>query len=185
MVNYGDKLSSYSLDNVSEYELDLKKKEYKDEGMSLDTFYETDPINFLLYNIIDVCLVQRLNKKLKHIESHNLLRRLMKTPFSKSMTGSSALFDTYVNYVLNKDGWFTRFGIVEETSMSISEDELADIYIPKAMKKTIKDVSQQTFRNVTGRYPGAYVKESKAQVITSKDGIIIDLDASSLYPSIK
>jgi hypothetical protein len=109
----------------------------------------------------------------------------MKTPFSKSMTGSSALFDTYVNYVLNKDGWFTRFGIVEETSMSISEDELADIYIPKAMKKTIKDVSQQTFRNVTGRYPGAYVKESKAQVITSKDGIIIDLDASSLYPSIK
>lgn len=181
--NYGDKLSSYTLDNVADYELDLKKKEYKDEGMSIDTFYETDPVNFLLYNIIDVALVKNLNKKLRHIESHNLLRRLMKTAFSKSMTGSSALFDTYVNYVLNKNNWYTRFGIVEETNLSISEDALADVYIPKAMKKTIKDISQQNFRTITGRFPGAYVKESKAQVLTSKDGIIIDLDASSLYPS--
>jgi hypothetical protein len=28
------------------------------------------------------------------------------------------------------------------------------------------------------------VKDSKAQILTNKDGIIIDLDASSLYPSI-
>ena len=181
--NYGETLSSYSLDFVAEYELGLKKKEYKDEGMSLDTFYETDPVNFLLYNIIDVALTVKLNRKLRHIEAHNLLRRLMKTPFSKSLNGSAALFDTFVNYELKNTNQFVRFGIVEEGNISISEDELVDVYIPKGMKKTVKDISQQTFKSVTGRFPGAYVKDAKAQVLTSKDGIIIDLDASSLYPS--
>ncbi len=182
-LNYGDKQSSYSLDWVAEAELGLKKKEYKDEGMSLDTFYETDPVNFLLYNIIDVALTVGLNKKLRHIESHNLLRRLMKTPFSKSLTGSAALFDTYVNYELNNSDQFVRFGLVEEGNVAISEDDLVGVYIPKGMKRTIKEINQQTFRNVTGRFPGAYVKDAHAQVLTSKDGILIDLDASSLYPS--
>lgn len=182
-LNYGDKQSSYSLDSVAETELGLKKKKYKDEGMSIDTFYETDPVNYLLYNIIDVALTVTLNKKLRHIESHNLLRRLMKTSFSKSLNGSSALFDTYVNYELNKNNQYVRFGIVEESNITISEDELVGIYIPKGMKKTIKDINQQTFRTITGRFPGAYVKDARAQVLTSKDGILIDLDASSLYPS--
>jgi len=182
-LNYGDKQSNYTLDFVAEVELGLKKKEYKSEGMSLDTFYETDPVNFLLYNIIDVALVKALNKKLRHIESHNLLRRLMKTCFSKSLTGSSALFDTYVNYKLAEEGKYVRFGIIDELNTSISEDELASVYVPKVMSKTVRSIDQNTFRSITGRYPGAYVKQPKAGVITSKEGIIIDLDASSLYPS--
>jgi len=182
-LNMGSKQSSYALDFVAEEELSLKKKEYKSEGMSLDHFYERDPINFLLYNIIDVALCVRMNDKLRHIESYNLLRRLMKTSFTSSLRGSSILFDTYVNYKLNEEGKYTRFGILDETTLSISEDEISTLFIPKLMKKTIKDVSQQTFRSITGHFAGAYVKQSNAQILTSKDGIIVDLDASSLYPS--
>lgn len=177
-LNLGSKQSSYALDFVADEELGLKKKEYKSEGMTLDTFYEKDPVNFLLYNIIDVCLLTRLNKKLKHIESYNLLRRLMRTPFTASLRGSSVLFDTYVNYKLNEEKKYTRFGILDETTISISEDEVATVYIPKGMKRTVKDISQQTFRSITGHFPGAYVKQSQAQILTSKDGIIVDLDAS-------
>ena len=182
-LNMGSKQSSYALDYVAEAELDLKKKEYKSEGMTLDTFYEKDPINFLLYNIIDVALCVKMNEKLKHIESYNLLRRLMKTSFTASLRGSSILFDTYVNYKLNEEGKYTRFGILDETIVSISDDEMSTLYIPKTMKKTIKEISQQTYRSITGHFPGAYVKQSSAQILTSKDGIIVDLDASSLYPS--
>lgn len=182
-LNYGQKLNSYSLDSVAEEELGLKKKEYKNEGITLDTFYETDPINFLLYNIIDVILVKKLNQKLKHIDSHNLLRRLMKTSFSNSLRGSTALFDTFINYELNRTGKYVRFGIVEEVNTAISEDELCNIYIPKSMNKTVRDIDQQTYRNITCKFSGAYVKQPKAQILTAKDGIIIDLDATSLYPS--
>jgi DNA polymerase elongation subunit (family B) len=177
-LNMGSKLSSYALDFVADHELNLRKKDYKDEGMSLDTFYEKDPVNFLLYNIIDVCLCVRLNQKLKHIESYNMLRRLMRTSFTSSLRGSSILFDTYVNYKLNSENKFTRFGIVEETAFSISSDEIANLYIPKQMKQTIKEISASTVRAILGRFPGAYVKNSKAQILTNKDGIIIDLDAS-------
>jgi len=182
-LNMGSKLSSYSLDFVANHELKLKKKEYKDEGISLDSFYERDPVNFLLYNIIDVCLCVKLNDKLKHIESYNMLRRLMKTSFSSSLRGSSILFDTYVNYKLNSENKYTRFGILEETSFSISNDELANLYIPKQMKTTIKEINTTTVRTILGRFPGAYVKESKAQLLTEYEGILIDLDATSLYPS--
>ncbi len=154
-LNMGSKLSSYALDFVAETELELRKKNYKDDGITLDTFYESDPVNFLLYNVIDVCLCVRLNEKLKHIESYNMLRRLMKTSFTNSLRGSSILFDTYVNYKLNSENKYTRFGIVEETTFSISSDEVASIYIPKQMKQTIKEVNQNTVRSILGRFPGA------------------------------
>jgi len=179
----GSKQSSYALDFVAEEEVGLKKKEYKDEGMSLDRFYEEDPVNFLLYNIIDVTLCVRMNEKLRHIESYNLLRRLMKTPFTASLRGSTILFDTYVNYKLNNENQYTRFGIVEETAVSISEDEISTLYIPIQMKRTIKEVNQQTYRSIVGHFVGAYVKQSRAQILTNKDGVIMDLDASRLYPS--
>lgn len=107
----------------------------------------------------------------------------MRTPFTASLRGSSILFDTYVNYKLNEEGKYTRFGILDESTVSISEDEISTLFIPKAMKKTVKDINQQTFRSITGHFVGAYVKQSNAQILTSKDGIIVDLDASQLYPS--
>lgn len=182
-LNMGQKLSSYSLDFVSDEELSLKKLDYKQEGMSLDKLYETDPITYIKYNIIDVCLVKKLNHKLRHVESYNMLRRLMKTSFTNSLRGSTILFDTYVNYKLNSENKHTRFGIVEETDLSIDTNDLSGLYIPKSMNLTVNEIPREAVKSVLGRYPGAYVKDSKAQIVTSSDGIIIDSDASSLYPS--
>jgi DNA polymerase elongation subunit (family B) len=179
----GSKQASYALDFIADVEVDLKKLTYKSEGMTIDTFYERDPVNFLLYNIIDTTLCVRLNEKLHHIESYNMLRRLMKTPFTAALRGSSILFDTYVNFKLNEEEKYTRFGILDEVSVAISDDEISTLYIPKQMKRTAKEISQQTFRTITGHFPGAYVKQSHAQILTSKDGIIVDLDAKALYPS--
>ena len=184
-LNYGKKQPSYSLDWVSQAVLGLKKLEYKDSGMTLDTLYEKDPVHYLLYNIIDVILIKKLNEKLKHAEAHNMLRRLMKTPISASMRGPAMLFDTMTMYNLSKDDKYTRYGLVQETSQHIGNDIIKRT--PKAKDKSVKwtvnDVTEQDFRSIVSRYPGAYVKEGLGKVVTLKDGITIDMDATALYPS--
>lgn len=183
-LNYGSKQSSYSLDWVANDEIGLSKKSYKEEGLTLNQFYKADPVNFLLYNIIDVTLVKNLNEKLKHIESHNLLRRFMKTSFSRSLSGSSVLFDTYINYQLQKENKYVRFGLNSESVLAINSEEIEKIYRPKSFTKwTIESIDVNMYRKILGRYSGAYVKDSKMQILNAKDGIILDLDASSLYPS--
>ena len=184
-LNYGKIQPSYSLDWVSDAVLKLKKLEYKDTGITLDTFYDRDPVNYLLYNIIDVVLIKKLNEKLKHIESHNMLRRLMKTPIGLAMRGPSMLFDTMTQYNLTKEGKYTRYGLVKETEQSISPPQISQIIKPKdnKVKWTIDEVREDTFRSIVSRYPGAYVKEGLGKVITLKDGITIDMDATALYPS--
>lgn len=184
-LNYGKKQPSYSLDWVSEAVLGLRKLEYKDSGMTLDTFYEQDPMHYLLYNIIDVILIKKLNDKLKHAEAHNMLRRLMKTPVGASMRGPAMLFDTMTMYNLSKDNKYTRYGLVQETSQSINSDRLHQISKAKdkSVKWSVTDVTEQDYRAIMSRYPGAYVKEGLGKVVTLKDGITIDMDATSLYPS--
>ena len=184
-LNYGKKQASYALDWVADNVLKLKKLEYKGSGMTLDTFYDRDPVNFLLYNIIDVVLIKLLDEKLKHIESHNMLRRLMKTPIGLAMRGPSMLFDTMTQYNLSKEGKFTRYGLVNETTQAISAPQLTQLPKPKdsSVKWTIQEVPEDKYRTVMSRYPGAYVKEGLGKTISLKDGITLDMDATALYPS--
>lgn len=184
-LNYGKKQASYSLDWISSDELKQKKVEYNTEGLSLDSFYIKDPVNYLKYNIVDVALLTGIDEKLKHIDLHNMLRRLMKTPFSMSLRGSAALFDSYVYYKLKDEGKLVRFATGEELNISISEDEIKKIKKPASLVKkwTIKKIDDKLFKVVTNKYPGAYVKDPKPGITTPKDGIIIDMDATSLYPS--
>ena len=63
-------LTSYSLDNVSFVELDDQKVDY--DGNLYD-LYLNDLATFIDYNLKDVELVDRLDKKLKFIELTNLL----------------------------------------------------------------------------------------------------------------
>lgn len=179
--NYGKKRASYSLDFLSEVELGLKKIEYKDKGMSLDKFYELDPWGYIKYNIVDVALTARLDEKLKHIDLHNMLRRDMKTPMSTSIRGSSTFFDTTFSYQLDQQGKYFRYGIVPEKSLALSERDIKKIPKPKQnkiKKWTITKVDVSTFTKILGRYPGAYVKDSRSQVIDKNDGIVVDMDAS-------
>ncbi len=181
-LNYGQKLPSYTLDAVSEVELGLNKLEYKGQVTDISGFYETDPTNFLLYNIIDVALCNLLNKKLKHIELHNLLRRMMKIPFSMSMIGSSALFEGYTLFRLSEKNKKVRHGLVAQNNKSISELDLKNIVKPITKKNDLRPttIKQQDYSKITRRFDGAYVKEPKPRIV---HGTIIDLDAGSLYPS--
>lgn len=180
--NYGQTLSSYSLDNISEIELGLNKLEYKGQVTDINQFYETDPTNYLLYNIIDVALCKLLNNKLKHIELHNSLRRLMKLPFSSSMIGSSALFEGYTLFRLSETGKKVRHGLVTQNNKTISINDLKNIPKPNTKKNEITpiEIKSKEYTNLICKFDGAYVKEPKPQIIL---GTIIDLDATALYPS--
>lgn len=183
-LNYGKLQPSYTLDWVADSVLGLRKLEFKSSGMTLDTFYDKDPVNYLLYNIIDVVLIKKLNEKLKHIEAHNMLRRLMRTPIGLAMRGPSMLFDTMTQYNLTKDGKYTRYGLVRETEQAISAPQISQIIKPKdnKIKWTVDEIKEDTFRTIVSRYPGAYVKESPGRIVTLKDGITLDMDATALYP---
>lgn len=154
--------------------------------MSLDHFYEEDPIDFLKYNIIDVILTVRLNEKLRHIDLHNMLRRDMKTPFTASLIGVSALFSSMFNFELEKRNQKMRWGLINESSNSISEIDIQNIERPKEkkMKWNVSKIDESIYRKILSRYVGAYVKDSPGGLYTIKDGIIVDQDATALYPSI-
>ena len=86
-----------------------------------------------------------------------MLRRLMKTPISASMRGPAMLFDTMTLYNLSKQGKYTRYGLVQESSQSIDEKRIDQIPKPKdkSIKWSIKDINESNFRTIMSRYPGA------------------------------
>ncbi len=176
-VNYGRTLSSYSLDFIAEKELGIRKVEY--DG-SLDQLYERDPINFIKYNIGDTALTVRLEEKLQIISLHNMLRRDMTTSFTSSMIGASALFSSMFNYELSNLNIGMRWGILQETTNSIDETQLNNIELPKEknIKWNITKIDETDYRKILTRYVGAYVKEGIGKIVTLKDGILVDMDAS-------
>lgn len=186
-LNYGKKLSSYSLDNMSDEILGLKKLNYKDKGLSLDAFYEQDPIGYIKYNIMDVALTARLNEKLDHINLHNLLRRSMSCPISTSLRGVSALFESYFAQELKRENKAMKYGIVTEQATQIDSTAINNIIKPanKKAKWTLDKVDNTKYRKIVSRYPGAYVKDGLGDIVESYDGIHIDMDATSLYPSMQ
>lgn len=184
-LNYGKKLPSYSLEFVSNFVLGSGKLNYKDSGLTLDKLYEEDTINFIKYNIIDVVRTKQLNEKLKHIELHNLIRRDMKTPLQYSVRGSSAIFDTYFTYILNKKNEKFRHGFISENIISLNESDLLDCQKPKTNKVNwkLKSIDIKLAKKIIMNFPGAYVKSSSGSLVENKDQVPVDLDASSLYPS--
>jgi intein/homing endonuclease len=148
--------------------------------MNLDQLYERDPVTFIKYNIGDVALCVRLNEKLKHIELHNMLRRDMKTPFSSSMVGVSSLFTSMFNYTLQEKNLGMRWGLLQDSNNSISEQDIQEIERPKekSIKWNVKKIDERIFRKILSRFVGAYVKEGLGKILTIQDGILVDLDAS-------
>jgi DNA polymerase elongation subunit (family B) len=184
-LNYGKTLHSYSLDAVATHELKLQKFEYKGTNKNLDDFYTNDPSGYALYNLVDTALLVRLNEKLKHIELHNLLRRMQKAPYTRSMVGNSALFDAYILSKLNGENKKIRHGMSTENSQifAVDKGDFDEIYQPKTKKGVVKplDITSKEYREITMKFDGAYVKNSKNIIVNS--GLIQDLDATALYPS--
>jgi DNA polymerase elongation subunit (family B) len=185
-LGLGSKQPSYSLNFISEIELKRTKVDYKKDDINLDTFYVQDPVNYLFYNIIDVWLVDQLENKMKIIDQFNMYRRLMRTPMDIALRGPTVLFDTLVYNQLSKDKKYIRFGINDETILSISKEEIDKIPKPLSSRKikwNITNIDERTYLKITRKFEGAYVKNSPGRIYDADDGLILDLDASSLYPS--
>jgi DNA polymerase elongation subunit (family B) len=181
-LNYGKKQQSYALNNIAG--IFLNKKKLKEPDISLDTLYETDPNGYLMYNIADVILTNDLYTKFNHVEIHNLLRRVARCPFHLSMRGISLTFESFIYYKLLLENKYVRYGINNEKGKSLSTFDLKDIPKPRTSKQVIKEtaISKEEFNEYTCKYSGAYVKTPVPKIIN--DGsLIIDLDASALYPS--
>jgi len=197
-LNYGKKQASYSLDWVANAELSKRKINVKDEGLSLDSVYEKEPVMFTFYNVIDTDLVRELWQTLDIANLHNVIRRLMKAPFDYSLRGAAVYFDTFVLYKLLPNLKLPRYKLTTEIAQNISVKEQEKISLPvggllKNKKMTSSKKKEFEYKPITSneyikylsKYPGAYVKfPPKKKIFSEKqDGIIADLDASSLYPS--
>lgn len=184
-LNLGKKRAMYTLDNISSIELGVKKIEYKETNVDLMEMYRKDPIMFLLYNIVDVALTWGIDKKLKHVDLYNSIRRIMRTPFSASIAGSSVLFDTYVYSNLQSKGQHIRYGINNESNRNLDPEEMANfpqVKDPKGVPQKPPKIPSRTYSKMITRYPGAFVKDPTPKIIN--DGsLVIDLDAAKLYPS--
>ncbi len=160
-VGLGKKRASYKLDNVAEIELGVKKLEYASEGMTLDRFYENDPLNYLLYNLIDVTLCVKLDDKLQMIDLYNLIRRSMKTPLSTALRGSSPLFENYVYCKLAEEGKYVRNAIKDETSFGIQDWEVQKTPTAMTLERKLKwdkveKISARDVQRVISKFPGAF-----------------------------
>ncbi|MEM4385243.1 MAG: DNA polymerase domain-containing protein [Candidatus Anstonellales archaeon] len=177
---YGKRYHSYSLDSTAERVLGLKKVSHT---MSLDELYDYDKDEYMYYNLVDVILTKRINDVFKHMELHNTLRRALRSTMSISNTGISNMIETFIISVLNENGKYYRFGIGDEKTnrSDITEKEIKSKV--KYVLSKVDKITRDDFREVISRYSGAYVKTPVPKII-SDGSLIIDLDATSLYPSI-
>lgn len=182
-LQYGKKRARYSLDHIAEVELGIKKISYKEENISLDEFFILDPRNTTLYNIVDVLLIYGLQHKLQFMELHNTIRRAMKTPLQNSIIGSSAFYECHIFSELTDQNKKVRYGLTTEGSISFSKEYLSRFGPIKSKQKLLqpRDISAREVASVTKKFPGAYVKQPYPEIIN--DGIVIDFDATSMYPS--
>ncbi len=107
----------------------------------------------------------------------------MKTPLDIALRGPTALFDTLVYNELSKKKNYIRFGINDETSMELSKADIDKIPKPLSARKvkwTIKNIDVRTYLKITRKFEGAYVKTPYRGIVDVEDGIIMDMDATSL-----
>lgn len=181
--NYGRKRASYSLDYISDIELGLKKFGYKDKYSDLDEFYDKDIKGYLLYNLIDVILCVKLNKKLKHIELNNSIRRTMKCPFEKSLIGASAIFESFLLSKINKK---IRFGMIAQNKKNLTIPYLQNLPTSIINQKTKQklepcDILENDYIGQITKFDGAYVTQPQPDI--KNKGFVFFLDATAMYPS--
>jgi len=90
--------SSYRLDAIAEEEIGEKKVEY--EG-TLNDLYDNDRTQFVLYNVQDVAIVDKLNKKLDFISITQALCHSGHVPYENVFTSSRYLEGAILVYLRN------------------------------------------------------------------------------------
>lgn len=144
-------LPNYRLDTVAQHELGEGKIEY---GGSLHELYERDIEEFIRYNLRDVELLVKMDKKMKLIELVRGICHIGHVPYEDYGFSSRFLEGTIVTYLHRK-------GLVV-TDKDPAGRELMN-------NKTDED-----------KFAGAYVKTPNS----AKYDWVYSLDLQSLYPSI-
>lgn len=144
---------SYKLNNIAFIELNDTKLNY-DEAKNLHTLYAVNPQKFVDYNIKDVDIVVRLNKKLK----------LFELVIDMAVVSGVNFKDTF-SPVKMWDVMVYDYLIGQKTAIPMGRNT---------------DWSDGTYEWDGGKFEGAFVKEPKRGLF----GWMLSFDYTSLYPSI-
>ena len=165
---------SYRLDDIGQKYAKISKIEY--EG-SLDRLFETDVEKFIDYNLRDVEIIVELENILKFIELTVTICHLCHTPYET----------IYYSTVLNDGAILTylkRKGIISPNKPTTYNPNLNISKVLKGIKDSDlrhdeKEIEIERILK-TQEYAGGYLKEPNPGLYEW----VIDLDFTSLYPSI-
>jgi DNA polymerase elongation subunit (family B) len=164
---------SYRLGEIGNKYVKLDKIEYQG---SLDRLFEEDVNKFIDYNIRDVEIIVELEQVMKFIELTVTIGHLCHTTYES----------IYYSTVLNDGAILTylkRKGIVSPNKPTTYNPGLRDISIKKAeFEYKAGRLSKDEYEEIVllAEYAGGYLKDPKPGLYEW----VIDLDFTSLYPSI-
>jgi DNA polymerase elongation subunit (family B) len=143
---------------------------------SLDDLFETDLQKFIEYNIRDVEIIVELEKQLKFVELTVTICHLCHTEYEQ----------IYYSTMLNEGAILTylkRKGIVSPNKPTTYNPALKDISVRNAKSEyEQKNITKEEYDEIVAlaEYAGGYLKDP----IPGLYEWVIDLDFTSLYPSI-
>lgn len=146
-------LTNYRLDTVGQTELNEGKIEYSG---NLDDLFRDDIDKFIQYNLVDVELIVKLDRKLQFIDLARAICHAGHVPYEDFVYSSKYLEGALLTYLKKKK--------------RVAPNKPAD---RKERMEALKEAGEDKFI-------GAYVKDP----IVGKYNWIYDLDLTSLYPSI-
>src|SRR6056300_467459 len=146
-------LDSYRLDSIAQIELGRGKIEYQG---NLDQLFRDDIEKFIEYNLVDVELVVKLDRKLQFIDLCRGIAHAGHVPYEDFVYSSKYLEGAMLTYLRRK-------GLVAPNKPADRQERM----------QAIRDNNEEKFI-------GAYVKDP----IVGKYDWVYDLDLTSLYPSI-
>jgi DNA polymerase elongation subunit (family B) len=164
---------SYRLGDIGTKYIKLGKIEY--EG-SLDKLFKEDVNKFIDYNVRDVEIIVELEKKLKFIELTITICHLCHTDYEQ----------IYLSTMLNEGAVLTylkRKGIVSPNKPTTMNPALKDLSVKKAKWEYEQgNITKEELEEIIflAEYAGGYLKDP----IPGLYEWVIDLDFTSLYPSI-
>jgi DNA polymerase elongation subunit (family B) len=169
-------MHSYSLDAISEYELNEKKIAY--EG-TLDHLYNNDFYKFIDYNRQDVELLVKLDKKLQFIDLANVIAHdncviLPTTMGSVAQIDQAIINEAHLRGMIVPD----RIRVKNTKTVKNTDDDFYD-YDDRIVLGDF-DFDDDDDTNLDNTVAGAYVAQPKIGI----HEWIGSIDLNSLYPSI-
>ena len=164
---------SYKLGEIGKKYAKLEKIEYQG---SLDKLFKEDIDKFIEYNIRDVEIIVELEKQLKFVELTVTICHLCHTEYEQ----------IYYSTMLNEGAILTylkRKGTVSPNKPTTYNPALKDISVRNAKSEyEKKNITKEEYDEIVAlaEYAGGYLKDP----IPGLYEWVIDLDFTSLYPSI-